>query len=146
MATPFEYDHDDEAPVELAPWLSWPQCPICAQRRQARCSTCGYAADEFPLADYQELGASSSWPGPQRELHIADAEQEAVLLMCPRCEEAFRPRFYNRCAACGYEFSEGVRPDADDDEDLTARVVWTATALLALLAAICLYFGAVLRP
>jgi hypothetical protein len=145
MATPFEYDQDDEAPVELAPWLSWPQCPICAQRRQARCPTCGFADDEFPLADYQTLGAPS-WPASRHELHVADVELEAVLLMCPQCEEAFRPRFYHRCAACGYEFGEGVRADAGEDDDVTRRVLWTATALLALLTALCLYFAAILRP
>jgi hypothetical protein len=146
MTTSFEYDDDTEAPVELAPWVSWPQCPICAQRRQARCPTCGFAADDFPLADYQEVGATALRASDQRELRVADAElDEALLLMCPQCEEAFRPRFYSRCAACGYFFGEGVRLESGDD-DLSPRVFWTFTALVAFLLALCLYFAAILRP
>jgi hypothetical protein len=141
----FEFEPDD-ASVELAPWLSWPQCPICAQRRQARCPTCGFAADDFPLADYQELGAVSRSPLGATELQIADAElDEAILLMCPQCEEAFRPHFYDRCAACGYNFGEGIRLDMVEN-DLTPRVVWATAGLLTFLGVLCLYFATILRP
>ena len=57
MNDPRDYEDENDSPVELAAWLEWPQCPICARRRQARCPTCGYAAADFPLADYQESGA-----------------------------------------------------------------------------------------
>jgi hypothetical protein len=146
MTTSYEYDHDDEAPLELAPWVSWPQCPLCAQRRQARCPTCGFAADEFPLADYQEIGAPSWRAASPADPCVADAElDEAVLLLCPQCEEAFRPRFYLRCAACGYDYGEGVRLDAEDDE-MSPRIFWTAAALAATMAALVLYFAVILRP
>ena len=142
----FEYDHDD-APVELARWLPWPQCPICARRRHARCPTCGFASDDFALADYQERGLHAQPSLSDGEPAAADLElDEVVLLMCSQCEEAFRPRFYDRCAACGYEFGDGVRLEPAESEELSTRALWAATALVALLTALCLYFGAILRP
>src|SRR5688500_8246601 len=37
-------------------WKAWPGCPQCQTRRQARCSICGSAATEFPLAAIEERG------------------------------------------------------------------------------------------
>jgi hypothetical protein len=141
MSNAYEYD-DEEGALELAPWLSWPQCPICARRRQARCPTCGFADDDFPLADYQEFGAD--WRGASNgDLHFAEAED--VLLMCPQCEEAFRPRFYDRCAACGYEYGEGVRMDLALPDDFSPRVVWAVAAMFAIAITIYAWFWAILH-
>jgi hypothetical protein len=144
MSDPFEYEEED-AVLELAPWVSWPQCPICAQRRQARCPTCGFAQDNFPLADYQELGAESHSLFHAGNSVCADAE-EAVLLLCPHCEEAFRPRFYDRCAACGYEFGEGLEVDFSDYDDFSVRAAWAIAGLLAVFLCIFVYFTVALRP
>ena len=142
MSNVYENDEDDGA-LELAPWLSWPQCPICARRRQARCPTCNHADDDFPLADFQELGAD--WRRSSgADLHFADAD-EAVLLMCPHCEEAFRPRFYDRCAACGYEFGEGVRMEFSQFDDFSPRVVWAVAAIFAIAITIYAWFWAILH-
>jgi hypothetical protein len=145
MTNPFEYD-EDEGPVELAPWLSWPRCPLCSQRRQARCPTCGHADDDFPLADYQEAGAESRYPTNRLRLHFAEVETEdAVLLLCPHCEEAFRPRFYRRCAACGFEFGDGVQLVSGAYDDFSPRALVAAAGVVGTAAAIFLYFWAILH-
>ncbi|MBW3596909.1 MAG: hypothetical protein KY475_06490 [Planctomycetes bacterium] len=135
------FDADDDAPEELEAWADWPRCPDCGKRRQARCAICGFASDDFPLAEYQELGLQS--------ITTRDADDDAessyrVLLMCPVCEEAFRPRFYARCAACGFEFGEGVRI-AGGAEPLPPRVIWLTAGLAAGLLALLAYFWAILR-
>jgi hypothetical protein len=145
MSSPYEYD-EEEGPVELAPWLAWPRCPLCAQRRQARCPTCGHGDDDFPLADYQELGAEPQLPINRIGRHFAEWDADpAVLLLCPHCEEAFRPRFYHHCAACGYDFGEGVQPDSGAFDDFSLRAFGAAAALLATGAAIFTYFWAILH-
>ena len=136
-------DAGDDAPEELSSWADWPTCPRCGRRRQARCATCGFAADDFPLAEYQEIG----WDAPSRarpeEPNAAAGAR--VLLMCPVCEEAFRARFYDRCAACGYEFGEGVRLAGAAYEPLSPRVLWLAAGLAFALAALLAYFWLILR-
>jgi hypothetical protein len=119
---------------------------LCSQRRQARCLTCGHAEDDFPLADYQELGAESRYPKNRLRLHFTDLEaEEAVLLLCPHCEEAFRPRFYHRCAACGFEFGDGVQPDTGAFDDFSPRTLAAAAGVIGTAAAIFLYFWVILH-
>jgi hypothetical protein len=144
MAGPI--DDEDDAPLDLAPWEPWPTCPACGARRQARCPTCGFAANHFPLADYQELGAELRSPATRPPRDSSDARAANVLLMCPACEEAFRPVFYDRCAACGHEFDGGVRPEIPDDELLTPRILGSIAALFALAVAFFVYYWLVLRP
>lgn len=137
---------DDDAPIDLASWREWPVCPQCGQRRQARCPTCGFASEQIPLADYQELGVPTlpllDRSGRRRD---PDAGQPAVLLMCPHCEEAFQPRFYDRCAACGYDFEEGIQVNFVGDDTLTPRVVGVAAALLAFILGLFFYFRAIVN-
>lgn len=137
---------DGDAPEELASWSDWPVCPRCGQRRQARCPTCGYAADNIPLADYQELGAVSlPIVGRLGERRGEELQRASVLLMCPHCEEAFQPTFYDRCAACGHDFGEGIRVAFFGDDTLTPRVVGAAIGLLAFLLGLFAFFWLLLR-
>jgi ribosomal protein L37E len=138
-------DAGDDAPEELSPWLDWPVCPRCGKRRQARCATCGFADDDFPLAEYQELGWDAPSRGRDDESETAAGPSNRVLLMCPVCEEAFRARFYDRCAACGYEFGEGVRLAGAAHEPLPPRVLWLTAGLAAALLGLLAYFWVILR-
>lgn len=139
----YEYDDDDDPP-EFAGWVDWPQCPICGSRRQARCPTCAFPGADFPLADYQEVG----WQPLARQADFSWGDREgdaAVLLLCPSCDEAFRPHFYDRCAACGYEYDDGVRLEDPDRENLSPRILWAGAGVVAAMAALLIYFWAILH-
>jgi hypothetical protein len=141
------FEHvDGDSPLELTEWTEWPCCPRCGQRRQARCSTCGFAADNFPLADYQEFGADLFPSRGRSDSRLLDSGPDAdVLLLCGVCEEAFRPGFYDRCAACGHDFGGGVRIRREDDDLLSDRVVWASIALTAFVFALAVYFWVIFR-
>lgn len=130
---------------ELSRWADWPTCPACGTRRQARCATCGFASDSFPLAEYQELGVEADPVRLGRNPDSADRLASRVLLMCPVCDEAFRARFYDRCAACGHDFGYGVRIEAADDDPLSPRMIGTIAALVVGVLAILAYLSIVMQ-
>ena len=65
--------------------------------------------------------------------------------MCPLCEEAFRPNFYRRCAACGYDFGGGVRWDVAHDEDSSTRIAWAAAGVVGVMLALVAFFWVILQ-
>lgn len=96
----------------------WPRCPECHQRRLAVCRICQTSGNNFPLAYGSE-------PADVAE----DAGDIQVMVVCPGCDEPFRPEFYKLCEYCGHEFPSGrsVRQpmlprDATDPEINPARV------------------------
>jgi hypothetical protein len=144
MVDPREYE--DDASADVAAWLDWPQCPICARRRQARCPTCGYASADFPLAEYQEFGAEPQSLTHEGGIRFADAEaDEAVLLVCPVCEEAFLPRFYDHCAACGYDYGGGIHVDGPDPEGFSPRAFWATAGVAGVMLALIVFFWAIVQ-
>lgn len=123
-------DQDSQV-VDAEPW---PRCVMCGQRRLAVCKYCGHAGVDFAIG-YQ--GPSSAIGG-------------ALQVVCPTCDEPFRPRFYKLCEHCGYEFDDGVelpRPTRSVEEvgaDLT-RVWVVIGGMLLLFVGIAGYFAWIMR-
>ena len=107
-------DDDDEG-------ASWPVCPSCRRRRHTSCPVCGTAGTDFPTA-FQ----------PDEELlqgvHVA-LDREALLVICPSCDEPFPPLFPARCEWCGHRFADGWEPSRAQQEpsELNPRV-WIVLA------------------
>jgi hypothetical protein len=78
----------------------WPACPSCSRPRLTSCPVCETAASSFPKA---------FMPGGRRK---------RLIVICPTCDEVFRPRFLARCEWCGYQFGDGV--------ELSAAAEWTS--------------------
>ena len=68
-----------------------------------------------------------------------------VLLMCPRCDEAFAPRFYRFCPACGCDAEEGLHVDKRSTDGASDRVLPTAAGLLVLLSLLLLCYWFLVR-
>ena len=130
-------------------WADWPLCPKCQKRRQAVCDGCHFAADHFPLAEYLEaVEVSPIGKFDGKEYREGEPRESTfrVLLMCPQCEEAFRPKFYRTCHWCGHEFESGRQVDNPLAEQLTPRVMWTIFALALLGLVSVAYFLIVTSP
>ena len=110
-----------------SPRFDWPVCSYCGQRRQAKCPACGQASEDFPLADAQP--------------------ESTTLLLCPICDEAFSPRYYRRCAACGADFGEGLEGQAQRpaEVDINRRAIWVMIAVVILIVSLMAYFEWVAR-
>jgi len=71
------------------------------------------------------------------------------LLICPTCDEPFRPAYPRLCPWCDHEFADGfdvtIRPAPETAEQLTPRVVIVLLALAGLAAALVGYFFVVAR-
>jgi hypothetical protein len=106
---------DDSPEAEpLAEWLDWPVCPQCGQRRSARCPVCGISRTDFPLAEVQD-----------------GAGEQQVLLKCEDCDDLIQPQWYRLCAACGYDFGNGIQVD-----DVSAQDIATSRSLVAIVIAL----------
>jgi hypothetical protein len=116
-------------------WAEWPACPQCQARREAQCSVCQASGSDFRLADFDE-------PEDPEEA-AGDAE---VLLLCSTCDEPFTPRFYRRCADCGFDFGDGiVETVTEQHEEINSRVVLVAVVMVLLLIGLLGFFAIVLR-
>jgi hypothetical protein len=60
------------------------------------------------------------------------------MLVCPRCDEAFVPRFYRLCPACDWDDGEGIESEKPAREPSSNR------ALLAVCGLLAVVFGALL--
>lgn len=110
---------DDEiADLLTPPWQDWPVCPQCKARQTTVCPLCGEHGDDFSLAEWQGRTAGSKIPND-------------VLLVCPTCDEVFKPQFYRDCPWCGHHFGAGLEPQAPAEE-LNAGV--TVAVVLAFFA------------
>jgi hypothetical protein len=129
---PFEVEPDAET-------SQWPCCPQCGRRRLAVCPVCETAGTDF---------ARGFSPGPAScPLNESDADASArrvrPLVLCPICDEPFRPEFLACCEWCGHKFGDGVErpaPEPADIVELNARV-WIALAgtLLAVVGVLALF-------
>lgn len=127
-------------------WNDWPTCPGCENRRMTNCPGCGEASEEFRLAPYQSQGAEP----PPSSLPILDLSEDDryPLLVCPTCDDHFRPQFYQQCAWCGHEFGDGQRLGAGEREvepEMTSREWWTIWGLAALALGGLIWFLVVLK-
>jgi hypothetical protein len=122
-------DSWEEDELESRYWDQWPCCPDCARRRPTECPVCGVSGDAIPLADCwtDELplrGTRGDALASENSPHLAP-----VLLVCPCCDEPFRPRFFRYCHACGHDFGDGLQR-AGDPEPIGGRAIWTAAGLM----------------
>lgn len=130
-------------------WRAWPPCPGCGRPRQTVCPACGTAGNQFPLAEYQALPnqpRDTRNPAASRGSSVSkESGAGAVLLMCPRCDEAFRPRFYRICPACGDDAGSGWEPPGSEREPIPPRVLVAVYGLLAVGVLMTLYFWLLFR-
>ncbi|QDU95941.1 hypothetical protein [Lignipirellula cremea] len=115
-------------------WQEWPVCPKCARRRQAVCPSCRAAGDNFPLGYQMEEATPRGYDG--RPLPLP---RHRIWLMCPDCDEAFRPAFYANCAACGHAFDEGVAPGRFDREADMSQMSAVTLGFAVITIAVLLY-------
>ena len=95
-------------------WKDWPVCPQCQTRRQARCSVCGSAGTDFPLAAIEERSG-----------------EPLVLLICESCDDHFRPEFFRICHQCGYDYGDGVSVGDAQAAEITSVRTWIVLGCLA---------------
>jgi hypothetical protein len=142
MAVAFDQatSHDptpDEAAdePEAAVWNEWPVCPQCQARRSVRCGICHSAGTEFALASIFDR---SEGRGGKVE----------VLLICPSCDDHFRPEMFRLCPECGYDYGDGLETETETarstvDSGLSNPRLWVVVGGLgALAAAMAAYFYA----
>jgi DNA-directed RNA polymerase subunit M/transcription elongation factor TFIIS len=84
---------DDEPPDDAvtSQWTDWPSCPVCGERRTARCPACGANSAAFPLADIEDEGLAPR-----------------VFLICTDCNDHFLPHWYRLCPRCGHDYEDGI--------------------------------------
>jgi uncharacterized paraquat-inducible protein A len=116
----------DEAPAsELPSWEEWPVCPVCSEKRSARCPVCGLSRQDFPLADIQQSG-----------------DEERVFLKCEDCDDVFVPEWFRFCPRCGHDYGNGIHIDrpAARRVEYGARLATVMALLLAAGIVISAYF------
>ena len=131
------YMADDDSP--------WPACPQCKRPRTAVCPVCQTAGCDFPIGWGDAIVGTVELNEATAALS-ADYEQEGddVLLICPACDESFRPGFLARCEWCGHKFASGVEERREPPELLNPRIMATIGALVLVFVAIFAYFAIVL--
>ncbi|GAB6165443.1 hypothetical protein JCM19992_14430 [Thermostilla marina] len=108
----------------------WPTCPDCGKPRLAVCPYCETAGNEFLEPDSiapeefttteEACSTGECGCGPQTSDVIAKrpdptaddgegyVEDAPNLVICPSCDEPFRPRMANRCPWCNHSFPDGI--------------------------------------
>jgi len=100
------------------------------------CSTHGSTAAEDARPEEEDARPEDTVDETQTE-----AEAPPRMLMCPTCDEPFVPEYPRRCEWCGHEFDDGFDPDARQlIEPISRRAIAVIFTLLALLAALLVYF------
>jgi hypothetical protein len=120
----------------------WPHCPACGAARTTRCPACGTQGTAWE----QAFGPTLTQRADDGENDGLPAARLAVI--CPTCDEVFRPAFSQRCEACGHDFvTQNVDDAAAADHAATerdaatprrsprqtARVIFAVIALVAVL-------------
>ena len=101
--------------------VEWPHCPACGEARSTQCPAC----DTVGAAWEQAFAASTP------EQHSAEqcaAEQYAAVrqtpyvaaVICPTCDEVFRPKLARRCTTCDHDFAQDDNADAASAGDVSA--------------------------
>jgi hypothetical protein len=119
-------NNDQQAVTDPRSWRNWPRCPECTTHRSARCGVCGSIGVSFRLASVD-----------------TDEPPSRVLLMCPTCDDHFRPEFERYCQRCSHDFDDGFETDAENGS--TDRAMILIAGLLAVCLALGGYFWWLLR-
>jgi hypothetical protein len=163
----------EEPAAEPPPTVAdWPRCPECDAPRATRCPSCGATGTNFRPADPAAVDILSdnaaaeaascvscgpcgctggqAAPGSSTSETPDSQEPEAALpapgLVCNTCDEPFVPEYTRRCLSCSHEFADGIDIDAQTArlEPVNARVVIAIVGVIALIAAIGIYFAMLL--
>jgi len=132
-------------------WNEWPRCIACDQLRQAECPVCLHASSTFALAEYLGQAESSRSSrvttfGKDGEVIASATAGHDILLMCDECDEAFAPRFYNQCHACGHQHGFGVgSPDWLSREQWNFRMTLAVSCMVMGVIVLLMYFYWVLH-
>lgn len=124
-------------------WAEWPTCPGCGKHRMTSCPACGEASEQFRLATAESQGAEP----PPASLPILDLSEDDRYphLVCPTCDDHFRPQFYQQCAWCGHEFEDGKQVVVKlAEQEMSHREWWTVWGLIGLAVGTLVWFAFVL--
>jgi len=97
------------------------------------------ASGEPPSGEHAASGRTAPEPSAaESELSPREGESDMAehMVICPTCDEPFRPEHPKRCEWCGHEFSDGVDMPLPDDEDDTAEFTGRVYAAIGVLLAI----------
>ncbi|MHB8968982.1 MAG: hypothetical protein ACYC3X_02775 [Pirellulaceae bacterium] len=136
-----------EGEAEERTWTDWPRCAHCGRPRLTVCPSCGVAGTQFPLAEYLSPAAPlHSSRGRGTEAPRQDEDTLEILLVCPQCDEAFRPRFYRHCPECGHDAQEGLQVQSRSAPPLSDATLLALAGLLVTALALVLYFRWLFPP
>ena len=116
---------DPPEPEIAVDWADWPVCPVCGERRSARCPVCGATGAKFPVADFQPAGSG-----------------QRVLLVCADCDDHMLPEWYRLCPRCGHDYGNGIEVSRPARPTIgMSRGEWLVAALIVISAvAVTAYF------
>ena len=140
------------APAESRRWDAWVACPQCGEPRPTYCPGCDTRGTDFPLAEFVTGGDEGNAEGENAEggqpiQLVADGREqpgESVQLICPVCDDVFRPKFHRRCARCGHDFGNGLevaKSPADDELNSRAASLLGVLLILAIIVVVILSFA-----
>ncbi len=116
--------------------VEWPHCPSCGAPRTTSCPACDTEGATWEQAFGPTLAQFDA------EDQVQSPSQHRAAVICPTCDEVFRPIFARRCTACKHTFSDFDAPDSHllSDSALarrskvqTIRMILAAIALAAVL-------------
>jgi hypothetical protein len=69
------------------------------------------------------------------------AEGAAAMVLCPTCDEPFRPEFARRCGQCGHNFADGfdLPEETPRLEDSPFRIGVCLAAIILVTTAVAVY-------
>lgn len=103
-------------------FVEWPHCPSCGAPRPARCPACDTVGVDWERA----FSAPAAEIAPPEDLS-AGGTRYAAAVICPTCDEVFRPAFARQCARCGGDLS-GHEPTAARIGDAPVDEAWDEAA------------------
>ncbi|MEX2187496.1 MAG: hypothetical protein WD875_11905 [Pirellulales bacterium] len=86
--------------------VEWPHCPACGEARSTRCPAC----DTVGAVWEQAFGVSvTDHDAADNSEQYRSQYRGAVI--CPTCDEVFRPTLARRCTSCRHDFAENDTAD-----------------------------------
>ena len=95
--------------------VEWPHCPACGAARTTQCPACDTEGATWEQAfgpTLAEFERGDADPSPA---------QHRAAVICPTCDEVFRPVFARRCTACKHTFAEQESAQQHPLSDSTKR-------------------------